>query len=310
MTRPLKVGVLIPHLESMYEDGTAGWTDLEAIARTAEDVGFDSVWVADHLLYRFPDIATFGTWECWTLVSAIAAVTERVEIGTMVSVTPWRNPALFAKIIDTAEEISGGRIIVGLGAGSHEAEFPAFGFDSWEHRITRFEEELGILKTLLRTGHIDHEGRFHTLKDCELRPRGPRKEGPPIMVGAVGPRMLKAAVAHADQWNIPWRHDLADVVSEIERGEAACREAGRDPGTLTRSVCLQVDLPRPPGSTRSDLMNQSRAQALKSDGIADHLRSYAAAGVSHVQLWLDPSTPDAVESFGSVLADLDSANRD
>ena len=307
MTRPLKVGILVPHLEGTYEAGTAGWSDMRDIARTAEDVGFDSLWVADHLLYRIPGIEPFGTWECWTLVSALAAVTDRVEIGTIVSVTPWRNPGLLAKIVDTAEEVSGGRIILGIGAGSHDAEFPAFGFDSWDDRVTRFEEELGILRTLLRDGRIDHEGQFHTLRDAELRPRGPRPQGPPIMVGAIGPRMLRAAVRHADMWNIPWRHDLADVISETERGEKACAELGRDQATLTRSVCLQVDLPRPAGTSRGDLMDQSRTQALKGapDEIAAHLKSYADAGVSHVQLWLDPSTPDALESFGEVLAKLD-----
>jgi alkanesulfonate monooxygenase SsuD/methylene tetrahydromethanopterin reductase-like flavin-dependent oxidoreductase (luciferase family) len=117
--------------------------------------------------------------------------------------------------------------------------------------------------------------------------------------------MLKTAVEHADQWNIPWRHVLDDVVSEIERGDKACVDFGRDPATLSKSVCLQVDMPREADNPRSELMNQSRAQALKSDGIVDHLRSYADAGVSHVQLWLDPATPDAVASFGEILTELD-----
>jgi alkanesulfonate monooxygenase SsuD/methylene tetrahydromethanopterin reductase-like flavin-dependent oxidoreductase (luciferase family) len=305
--RPLKVGAFLPHLEGAYEAGTAGWKDLRDIARAAEDTGFDSVWVADHLLYRIPGIEPFGTWECWSMVCAVAAVTDRVEIGTMVSVTPWRNPGLFAKIIDTAEEISGGRIIAGLGAGSHDAEFPAFGFDSWNHRITRFEEEIEILATLLRTGRVDHKGRFHELADCELTPRGPRPEGPPIMVGAMGPRMLGLTVKHADMWNIPWRHSLDEVVAENARGDEACRAAGREPKSLSRSVCMQVDLPRPAGSSRGDLMDQSRQVALKlsPEELVAHLRSYAEAGVEHVQLWLDPSTPDAIASFGDVLAKLD-----
>jgi alkanesulfonate monooxygenase SsuD/methylene tetrahydromethanopterin reductase-like flavin-dependent oxidoreductase (luciferase family) len=290
----------------MYENsGTPGWSEMKDIAQAAEGAGFDSIWVADHLLYRIPGIEPFGTWECWTLVSALAAVTQRVEIGTMVSVTLWRNPGLFAKIIDTAEEVSGGRIIAGLGAGSHDADFTAFGFEGWNNRITRFEEDIGVLAKLLRTGRADHHGRFRELSDCELRPRGPRPNGPPIMVGAVGPRMLRATVQHADQWNIPWRHQLEDVVSEIERGDKACVDEGRDPASLSKSVCLQVDIPRGPENPRSDLMNQSRAQALKSDGIVDHLRSYADAGVSHVQLWLDPATPEAMAGFGEVLAELD-----
>src|SRR5205807_9747200 len=127
------------------------------------------------------------------LLTALAAVTERVELGTMVTVTPWRNPGLFAKMVTAVEDVSGGRVILGLGAGSHEPEFPAFGFDGWGDRIDRFEEELQIIRTLLREGRIDHQGKYHTLRDCELRPRGPRAEGPPIMVGAVGPRMLRIA---------------------------------------------------------------------------------------------------------------------
>src|SRR5687767_12248062 len=112
--RPVKVGMLLPHLEGSYLGGTARWDDLATMARTAEDVGFDSLWVADHLLYRFPDVPEFGVWECWSLMAGLAAITNRVELGTIVSVTPWRNPALFAKMVDTVEEISSGRVILGL----------------------------------------------------------------------------------------------------------------------------------------------------------------------------------------------------
>ncbi len=299
----MKIGLLLPHLEGTYENGTAGWAELSAIARTAEDVGFGSLWIADHLLYRIPGIEEFGTWECWSLVNAVAAITSRVEIGTMVSVTPWRNPGILAKIIDTAEEVSGGRIIAGLGAGSHDAEFPVFGFDSWDHRVTRFTEEIDVLSKLLREGRVDHDGRFHTLRDAVLRPRGPRPQGPPIMIGAVGPKMLALTVKYADMWNIPWCHELERLDAELERGEAACREAGRDPASLEKSVCLQIDLPRTDGSTRNQLMDASRQMALKGtpDEIAGQLKPYKDAGVSHVQLWLDPVTPQAVESFGEVL---------
>ena len=302
----LKAGVFLPHLERSYLGGTAHWKDLADMARAAEDVGFDSVWVSDHFLYRFPEVETFGAWECWSLVTALAAVTERVEIGTLVSVTPWRPPGLLAKIIDAAEEISGGRIIAGLGAGSHDAEFPAFGYDSWDHRIARFEEEIGVLHSLLRTGHVDHEGRFHTLRDCELRPRGPRPEGPPIMIGAVGPRMVRLAATYADEWNIPWRHDINEVVSETARGEEACRATGRDPATLQRSVCLQVDLPNRDEYPGWSLLRDGRTQAIRGDfdEIAERLRAYGEAGVSHLQLWLDPDNVAGIEAFGEVLAAL------
>ena len=108
-------------------------------------------------------------------------------------------------------------------------------------------------------------------------------------------------------WNIPWVHDLAVVEQQLARGDAACTKAGRDPKTLERSVALQVNLPRPAGTSAGALMEQSRPQALTGDAseTAAHLKSYADAGVSHVQLWLDPATPAAIASFGDVLARLD-----
>jgi alkanesulfonate monooxygenase SsuD/methylene tetrahydromethanopterin reductase-like flavin-dependent oxidoreductase (luciferase family) len=297
----------LPHLEGSYLGVTARWEDLAAMARAAEDVGFDSVWVADHMLYRFPDIATFGAWECWSLVAALSAVTQRVELGTMVSVTPWRAPGLFAKILDTIEEISGGRVIAGLGAGSHEAEFPAFGFDFWHERVSRFEEEIKILHNLLKTGRVDHQGKYHSLADCELRPRGPRPEGPPIMIGAHGPRMVKLAATYADEWNIAWRQNIDDVIAEEARGDEVCRSIGRDPSTLRRSVALLVDLPIKDDFPGSELLRQGRAQAISGDypEIAERLKAYANAGISQVQLWLDPANVAGIEAFGRVLEELD-----
>lgn len=306
MTRPLNVGLLLPDIEGMYDGAMVRWSDIADIARTAEAVGFDSLWLGDHLLYRFPDMGSFGIWEAWSVLCGLAATTERVELGTIVMVTPWRAPALLAKMATTVDEISGGRLILGLGAGSFEPEFPAFGFHTWGDRVSRFEEELGIIRTLLRDGRIDHEGRYHTLRDCELRPLGPRPQGPPIMVGAVGPRMLRLTATHADQWNIPWKHTLEEVTAQIERGKEACRAVGRDPATLDYSVCLQVDVPDRP-SRLDGMVEQARAGAVRGSyaEIAELLRSYARAGVSHVQLWIDPSDPPAIEAFGALLQELD-----
>ncbi|WP_158564047.1 LLM class flavin-dependent oxidoreductase [Jiangella anatolica] len=305
--RPVKVGLLLPHLEGSYLGGTARWADLATLARTAEDAGFDSLWLADHLLYRIPDVPQFGVTECWSLMAALAAVTNRVELGTLVTVTPWRNPGLFAKMVDAVEEISDGRVILGLGAGSHEPEFPAFGYDSWDHKVSRFEEEIGIIHTLLRTGRIDHQGRFHTLRDCELRPRGPRPGGPPIMVGAVKPRMLRILATYADEWNLPWHQTVEELVAATPKGDEACAAAGRDPATLKKSACLQVDLPDAAAWPGHELLRSGRRRAIRGEpaDVAETLRGYAAAGVSHIQVWLDPNTVDGIEWFAAVLADLD-----
>jgi alkanesulfonate monooxygenase SsuD/methylene tetrahydromethanopterin reductase-like flavin-dependent oxidoreductase (luciferase family) len=303
--KTLKIGYILPILEGWMAGDTARWSDLAAQARTAEAVGFDSLWIPDHLLYRFEGIPPFGIWECWSLVAAVAAITERIEIGTIVAVTSFRNPALFAKMVDTADEISNGRLILGLGAGSHEPEYAAFGYP-WQKRVSHFDEAIQIIHSLLRTGAVDFEGTYFTARECELRPRGPRPEGPPFMVGTRSPRMLRLTARYADDWNIAWRHRVADVVAQYPLGEAACADVGRDFQTLTKSAALQIDLPGKRGYSGREWMANSRTQAIGGTyaEIAETLRGYQRAGVSHIQCWIDPSTPDGIEEFGQVLEEL------
>src|SRR5436309_8326662 len=171
-TRPIKLGLTLPQIEGMMHGETARWTDLLAMARRAEEVGFDSVWVVDHLLLHGvrQTRQREGLWECWTLLAALAAATERVELGPLVCCTGFRNPALLAKMADTVDEISGGRLILGLGAGWHEYEYNAFGYP-FDHRVGRFEEALTIIHTLLREGKADFQGTYYQVRECELRPR-------------------------------------------------------------------------------------------------------------------------------------------
>ena len=200
-TRPLKVGLFL----SVAEGAAGGrWSNLEAMARHAEAVGFDSLWIADHLLFPQgnPDLSAPGRWECWSILTALAAITSTVEIGPLVLCTGFRNPALLAKMADTVEEISNGRLILGLGAGWYEPEYHAFGFP-FDHRLSRFEEALQIIHGLLRGRTIDFQGQYYPARELELRPRGPRPNGPPILIGARHdrPRSLRLAVQYADYWN-------------------------------------------------------------------------------------------------------------
>ena len=199
--RPLKVGIQLPEVERDVR-----WPELLDMTRAIEDVGFDSVWVGEHLLYRWEDRPPRGPWEAWTMLAAIAASTSRIELGPLVACTNFHNPALLAKQAATLDEVSGGRFVLGLGAGWNEAEFRAFGFPH-DHLVGRFEEAFTIIRTLLREGAIDFEGRWYQVRDCELRPRGPRPSGPPLMIGSKGPRMLRATMAHADSWNA-WYNDI------------------------------------------------------------------------------------------------------
>src|SRR5687768_1651833 len=206
--RSPRIGLILPYTDLYLDGATPHWSDLATQVRLAEDVGFDSVWVPDHLLFRFPGGATGGAWDCWSLLAALAAVTSRVALGPIVTCTGYRNPALLAKIADTIDEISGGRLILGLGAGWNEAEFHAFGYP-FDHLASRFEEALTIITGLLRQGRVDFAGTYYQARECELRLRGPRPNGLPIMIGTTGARMLGLTAQHADAWNA-WFDDTAN----------------------------------------------------------------------------------------------------
>src|SRR2546425_12968666 len=164
---------------------------IRAVALQAEKDGFDSIWLPDHLLDLNPGEPTRGVWECWTMLAALAEATHRVEIGTLVTCNSFRNPAILAKMATAVDEVSHGRLILGIGAGWNEPEYQAFGLP-FDHRVDCFEEDLSILNPLRREGHVDFAGQYYQARNCEIVPRGPRSEGPPLMVGSEGgPRMLK-----------------------------------------------------------------------------------------------------------------------
>jgi alkanesulfonate monooxygenase SsuD/methylene tetrahydromethanopterin reductase-like flavin-dependent oxidoreductase (luciferase family) len=304
--RPLKVGVIGPTFEGEWGGATARWSDFVDFARLAEDIGFDSLWVADHLLFRADDGSTSGTWECCSLLTALAAVTHRVQLGSLVLCTGFRNPALLAKMADTIEEISGGRLILGLGAGWNEPEYRAFGYP-FDHRVDRFEEALQIICPLLREGYVDFSGTYYEARDCELRPRGPRPTGPTIMIGTARPRMLRLTARYADLWNVMitaehgTRNRLDRVPLVRAAVDAACLAEGRDPATLARSTGVLIHtIPEAPMST--DAFTPLRGTPEK---VAEVLRAYATEGFDHVQLWIEPLTLAGIAAFAPVLELLD-----
>jgi probable F420-dependent oxidoreductase len=306
--RSPKVGLFLPTGELMAGGATAGWSQLLDLARRAEDLGFDSLWIPDHvLLGRGDESDAIGAWECWSLLAALAAATTRVELGPLVSCTPFRNPALLAKMASTVDEISGGRLVLGLGAGWAESEFRAFGVP-FDHRVDRFEEAIQIITGLLRNGRVDFSGTFHSAHECELRPPGPRAEGPPIMVGASGPRMLDVTARYADEWNADFGSTPESIRSLNAAVDAACKEVGRDPATLARSAALMVDVRGHAAPGENWVADARAGQALSgsTEELAAALRAYAKAGIGHVQVWLDPNTVAGVEAFAPVLALLDS----
>jgi probable F420-dependent oxidoreductase len=304
--RPFKVGIFVPHFELPWRGSGARWSDVNAIAQHAEAVGFDSIWLPDHLVFRFPQVHQQGGWDVWSLMSALAATTKTLEIAPLVACSSFRNPALIAKMADTIDEISGGRFILGLGAGWHKPEYDAFGFP-YDYRVSRFEEALQIITSLLRTGQVDFEGRFYSARDCELRPRGPRPSGPPILVGGGGDRVVKLAATYADAWNVDRKNDVRDVLALKERVDGVCREVGRDPRSLSRIIGIQVDVLN---EERTPFQPRQFVQAPfplygEPEEVAAKIRAYADAAVEHMMVWLDPVSVEAVEAFAPVLEALD-----
>jgi alkanesulfonate monooxygenase SsuD/methylene tetrahydromethanopterin reductase-like flavin-dependent oxidoreductase (luciferase family) len=300
--RPLKIGLHIPNGAGIVSGGNYRWRDVLKMAKLAEEVGFDSVWVADHVLFRLEDAPTQGRWECWSILAGLAAATDRIQIGPLVSCMSFRNPAMLAKIAETVDEISDGRLILGLGAGWHEPEYVAYGYP-FDHRVSRFEEGLAIVRSLLKTGHANIQGRFERAIDCELIPRGPRPGQIPIMIGSTSGRMLGLAAKYADLWNSNWITEPAELPPKRTLVDKACEVAGRDPATLGRSAGVLVSLPGRDGHWTFVRPLPSRPQ--EPEEIANLLRAVAREGVSHAQVWIDPSTPQGIEAFAPVLEMLD-----
>ena len=269
----------------------------------AEAVGFDTIWVADHLIFRnagsvvMEPGASRGPYEAWTLLSAIAAVTSKVTLGPFVACNSFREPALLAKMADTLDEVSGGRLLLGLGAGWHEPEYTAFGFP-FDHLAGRFEEALQIIVPLLKGETVTFHGRYYNVDDAELRPRGPRPGGPPIWIGAKGPRMLRLVAQYADAYNTVWHSDVSQSTERFANMDAACREAGRDPSTLLRTSGSNVLVP--------DAGDAPDAPASAMTGSAQEIAEkiwafHTEAGVSHMTVILDPWTTRGIEQFGKVI---------
>jgi probable F420-dependent oxidoreductase len=301
--RPFKVGIQLPEVEWI-----APWSEIKAMAQTAEAVGFDSLWFGEHLLYHYPGTEPRGPWECWTMMAAVAAATSRVEIGPLVACTNFHNPAHLAKMAATLDEISGGRLILGLGAGWYEHEYRAYGYP-YDHRVSRFEEAFTIIRTLLRDGEIDFEGTYYSARECVLLPRSPRPNGPPLMVGSFGERMLQITLPHADSWNA-WFADFGETPEGLKtllaKIDAACEAVGRDPKSVERTAAIYVQLSGGTGRTSGDAaMAPSIPLKGSPEEVANGLRAYGALGLSHIQIVLDPITRQGIEDFAPVLELLD-----
>lgn len=290
----MKVGIQLPEIERVVP-----WSEHVEMARIAEEVGFASIWLGDHVLYDKPE-GPVGPWECWTLLAALAAVTERALLGPLVSPTGFRNPALLAKMAGTVDEVSGGRLVLGLGSGWNQREYEAFGFE-FENRVSRFEEEFAIIVDLIRNGAADFAGRYNRADRAVLVP--PARPDMPIMIGSTGPRMLSITASEMDWWNEWWSRfdnspDKLDPL--LSRLDSALREADRDPSEVVKSVALLVRLDGGGGRLMGSVIDTPPITG-SMEQIADQVMAFASK-VDHVQLIVDPITTDSIERLAPVVA--------
>jgi probable F420-dependent oxidoreductase len=289
----MRLGIQLPEVEREVR-----WPEYLALAGAAEEAGFESIWLGDHLLYRDDGRTERAPWEAWTLLSALAAATERVRLGPLVACAGFHPPGLIAKMAATIDEVSGGRFVLGFGAGWNEAEFSAFGIP-YDRRVSRFEESFAIVRGLLAGERVTVDGRYWQARDAVLLPPPARRT--PLMIGSNGPRVLSIALPHADAWNT-WYTDFGNTAEGFaalnERISAAAREASRPPEEISRSACVHVVLDRTDPGRPIEVPPLEGAP----DRIVERLRELADAGADEAILVVSPITERSIRRLADVVA--------
>lgn len=287
---PLRVGIQLPEVER-----TVRWPEVQAIAVAAEDAGFDSVWLGDHMLYRGDERGERGPWDVWTQLAALAASTQQVRLGPLVAATAFHLPGLLARMAASIAEASGGRFVLGVGTGWNETEFRAFGIP-YDRLVSRFEEAFEIVRRLLAGERVTFAGRFHRVEDAVLLPRPEHRL--PLMIGGSGPRLLALTLPHVDAWNT-WYSPYGNTIDGFEKLNAdvdeACVRVGREPREVSRSACVFVAVDGGAGERPHDVDPVEPAK------LAEHLRALEEAGADEAILVVDPITEDSIRRLAAVL---------
>lgn len=303
MPRPLKIGVQLPEVEYEYT-----WDQLREMATTAEGIGLDSIWLGDHLMYRYADgqRAPRGPFEAWTTLAALAGVTERVQLGPLVASALFHTPPMIAKMAATVDGISNGRFVLGIGAGWHEPEYRGFGIP-FDHRFSRFAEAFTVIRELFATGESTLHGAYYDIDGALLFPTPVQAGGPPLMIGSYGEKMLRLTLPHVQMWNA-WSADYGNTREGLgrllEKVDGICADVGRDPATLVKTICPMIRMPGGSGRV-SDYGAPPAIDGSDPAALADELRAYAEMGIDHVMLVLDPITAETIAALEDMLAILD-----
>ena len=288
---PLRIGIQLPEVERVVR-----WPEYLAMARAAEEAGFDSIWLGDHLLFRGDGRPERGPWEAWTLLAALAAVTNRVSLGPLVACVGFHPPGLLAKMAATLDEVSSGRFVLGLGAGWNTTEFRAFGIP-YDRPVTRFAESFAIIRGLLAGERPSLQGEFCATDDAVLLPSPHRRI--PLMIGSNGPRMLALTLPHVDAWNTwyDWYGNSPDRFAALnQRITDAAVAAGRAPADIARSACVLVVV----DPTAGERPSTKESPGIEPERLEDHLRELIAAGADEVILVVSPITEHSIRLLGEV----------
>jgi alkanesulfonate monooxygenase SsuD/methylene tetrahydromethanopterin reductase-like flavin-dependent oxidoreductase (luciferase family) len=288
----MKIGWMLPSGEDLGPDLPVRYADIAKLAQEAESAGLEALWVSDHLLFQSPGEPPSAPWEAWTMLAALAAATSRAELGTLVTATSFRAPGMLAKQAHTVQEITGGRLILGIGAGWYEPEYTAFGFP-FDHRGGRFAEAVEIIATLIREGRADFAGQYYSVNDCLLLPElGPGVGPPPILIAGRRPRMMQLTARWADAWTGAWYglpgrrfRDERDALYE------ACTAAGRDPSSV--EITAGVLVVEPDASATDD--DARRRLPGDPSAIAEALAAWDAEGIGQAIFWTDPPKRALIE---------------
>lgn len=296
----MKIGLVLELANDPDTNSKRSYESIRAIAQQAETDGFDSLWLTDNYFERTPGKATRGWWECWTMLSALAEATQRVEIGTLILINAFRNPAIVAKMATTLDEVSQGRLILGVGAGYpgyNKSMYQAFGLPEGQ-QVDRVADALQVLNPLVKEGQVDFAGAYYQARHCEDVPRGPRPAGPPLLVGGIGPRMLKLSAQYADLWNTGYMGQPETFAGPLAKIEAACREAGRDPATLGKTALIGLWFPDLQ-ARRPRIFDHTLSGTAQE--LAAAMRGYAELGVQHIMFQCEPYTPEALQRLTEAL---------
>jgi alkanesulfonate monooxygenase SsuD/methylene tetrahydromethanopterin reductase-like flavin-dependent oxidoreductase (luciferase family) len=295
----VKVGVVLPTAPRTgsldLTETQLSFAEIRRFALESEALGIDSIWVLDHLLFRLPSREDGGIWEAWTLISALAEATNTAELGTLVLCSSFRKPALLAKMAVTLDEVSQGRLILGLGAGWHLPELRAFGLHE-SRLVDRFDEAIRIVSTLLHTGTATFSGTYYRVENAKLLPRGPRAGAIPLLIGAEGPRMLGLVGAYADAYNTAWYGWPNERLGSRRKAlRAACLNHGRDPGSVDLTVGVAL-------GSAAHLDEREMVPLDRAETVVQLLRAYRDLGVRHLICALTPSDSSNLELLGRALA--------